>query len=95
MKTPNQLWKEFNNLSLGKQSLISVGTILLIITLLSNYKNIKDCGKSFVEKFSQDENIKEFMSDVNKVVESFFSLTRKFFKGEETKEETQKIQLND
>ena len=82
MKTPKQLIKEFNNMPLGKQSLIAVGTISMIIAVMSNYKNIKNGSKEFITKFSEDENVKEFMSDVDSVVKSFACLVRKFFKGE-------------
>lgn len=93
MKTPADLLKEFNKMPLGKQSLIAVATLGLIITFLSNYKNIKDCTTSFIDKFTNDENVKEFLSDVDKVVKSFFGLTNKFFKGESPEQEKQ--QLND
>ena len=41
MKTPAELFNEFKNMPLGKQSLIATATIALIITFLSNYKTIK------------------------------------------------------
>ena len=90
MKTPIQLFNEFKNMPLGKQSLIATATITLVITFLSNYKSIKNGSKNVVEKFTQDENIKEFMEDVNKVLQSFSGVCKKFANGEEdaeTKEE--------
>lgn len=82
MKTPKQLLAEFNKMPLGKQSLVAVGTIALIIAVLSNYKNIKNGSKEFITKFTEDENVKEFMTDVDKTFKSFCGLTNKFFKGE-------------
>lgn len=83
MKTPKQLLTEFNKMPLGKQSLVAVGTIALIIAVLSNYKNIKNGSKEFITKFTEDENVKEFMNDVDNTIKSFASVTRKFFKGED------------
>lgn len=83
MKTPKQLLIEFNNMTLGKQSLIAVATIILIVAVLSNYKNIKHSSKEVIDKITKDENIQEFMLDVDKVVKSFVNVVNKFFKGEQ------------
>ena len=83
MKTVGQLFEEFKRMPLGKQSLISLATITLIITFLSNYKNIKNGSKEIIGNFIQDENIKEFMEDVNKVLQSFSGVCKKFANGEE------------
>lgn len=82
MKTPKELWTQFNKMPLGKQSLIAVGTIALIIAVMSNYKNIKNCSKDLITKVTEDENVKEFLSDVDNVVKSFANMTHKFFKGD-------------
>ena len=82
MKTPMELFEEFKNMPLGKQSLIAVATITVIVTFLSNYKSIKNGSKEIVEKFTQDENVKEFMEDVTKVIHSFSGVCKKFAKGE-------------
>ena len=94
MKTVGQLFEEFKRMPLGKQSLISLATITLIITFLSNYKNIKNGSKEIISNFTQDENIKEFMEDVQKALQSFASVCHKFVKGE-TKEEVKREQIND
>ena len=83
MKTPKQLLTEFNKMPLGKQSLVAVGIIALIIAVLSNYKNIKNGSKEFITKFTEDENVKEFMNDVDNTIKSFATVTRKFFKGKD------------
>lgn len=83
MKSPKQLFKEFNDMPLGKQSLIACGTIAGIIAILTNYKSIKQGSKSIVSKFTQDENVQEFMSDVDKTTHSFVNLVNKFFKNED------------
>ena len=89
MKTPAELFNEFKNMPLGKQSLIATATIALIITFLSNYKTIKNGSKSVIEKFTQDENIKEFMEDVNKVLQSFSGVCQKFANGETNEEKSE------
>lgn len=89
MKTPAELFNEFKNMPLGKQSLIATATIALIITFLSNYKTIKNGSKSLIEKFTQDENIKEFMEDVNKVLQSFSGVCKKFANGETNEEKSE------
>lgn len=86
MKSPKQLLKEFNEMPLGKQSLIACGTIAGIIALITNYKTVKDTTKSIVGNFTQDENVQEFMGDVDKTIKSFSNVTSKFFKGEEKEE---------
>lgn len=83
MKTPKELWIQFNKMPLGKQSLIAVGTVAAVIAIMSNYKNIKNGSKEFITKFTEDENVKEFMNDVDNTIKSFTSVTRKFFKGED------------
>ena len=82
MKTPKELWSQFNQMPLGKQSLIAVGTVALIIAVMSNYKNIKNGSKGFITKVTEDENVKEFLSDVDNVIKSFVNMTHKFFKGD-------------
>ena len=84
-----KLFNEFKNMPLGKQSLIATATIALIITFLSNYKTIKNGSKSVIEKFTQDENIKEFMEDVNKVLQSFSGVCKKFANGETNEEKSE------
>ena len=37
MKTPKELWSQFNKMPLGKQSLIAVGTVAAVIAIMSNY----------------------------------------------------------
>lgn len=83
MKTPKELWTQFNKMPLGKQSLIAVGTVAAVIAIMSNYKNIKNGSKEFITKFTEDKNVKEFMNDVDNTIKSFASVTRKFFKGED------------
>ena len=38
-----------------------------------------DSSTELVEKFTQDENVKEFMEDVTKVLQSFSKVCKKFF----------------
>ena len=79
MKTPLELFDEFKKMPLGKQSLVALTTITIIVTFLSNYKTLKNGSKEIVEKFTQDANVKEFMEDVTKVLQSFSKVCKKFF----------------
>ena len=96
-KTISELFNEFKNMSLGKQSLISLATITLIITVLSNYKSIKKGTTDCISAFTKDENVKEFMEDVNKVINSLKNLIQNFFKNDkiEPDKEPEKEQIND
>ena len=86
MKTPLELFDEFKKMPLGKQSLVALTTITIIVTFLSNYKTLKNGSKEIVEKFTQDENVKEFMEDVTKVLHSFSKVCKKFFANGEKDE---------
>ena len=86
MKTPLELFDEFKKMPLGKQSLVALTTITIIVTFLSNYKTLKNGSKEIVEKFTQDENVKEFMEDVTKVLRSFSKVCKKFFSNGENDE---------
>ena len=86
MKTPLELFDEFKKMPLGKQSLVALTTITIIVTFLSNYKTLKNGSKEIVGKFTQDENVKEFMEDVTKVLRSFSKVCKKFFANGEKDE---------
>ena len=86
MKTPLELFDEFKKMPLGKQSLVALTTITIIVTFLSNYKTLKNGSTEIVEKFTQDENVKEFMEDVTKVLRSFSKVCKKFFANGEKDE---------
>jgi hypothetical protein len=58
---------QFKNLSLLKQSFIAVGVIGVLIGILSNYKNIKTGIDGLVQKYKDNENVKEFIADVSVV----------------------------
>lgn len=93
MKTITELFNEFKKMPLGKQSLIALATITLIITLLSNYKNIKQGTIDCISAFTKDENVKAFMEDVNKLINSLREVIDNFFK--KNKIEPEKEQIND
>jgi len=94
MKTISELFETFKKMPLGKQSLIAVATITLIITLLANYKTIKQSTTDCIDKIVNDESVKAFMEDVNKLINSLKNVIDGFFKRNEI-EPQEKIQLND
>lgn len=88
----SELVEKFKKMPLAKQSVIAVATITLIITALANYKNLKEASKNVINNITNDENIKEFLNDVNRLVTSLGEVVHKFFKndkidGEEVVEE--------
>jgi len=88
----SELVEKFKKMPLAKQSVIAVATITLIITALANYKNLKEASKNVINNITNDENIKEFLTDVNRLVTSLGEVVHKFFKndkidGEEVVEE--------
>lgn len=87
MKTISQLFNEFKSMPLAKQSLIAIATITLVITLLSNYKSIKQSTTKCIQGIIQDENTKEFMEDVNKVINSLKKVITKFFDADKIEED--------
>ena len=95
MKTISELCKEFKSMPLSKQSLIALATITLIITVLANYKDIKKNTLDSISAFTQDENVKEFMADVNKLVNSLRAIITNFFKKDQLEVESEKVQIND
>ena len=82
MEKISELVDKFKKLPLSKQSIIAVATITLIITALSNYKNLKEASKNVINNITNDENIKEFLNDVNRLVTSLGELVHKFFKND-------------
>ena len=82
MEKISELVYKFKKLPLSKQSIIAVATITLIITALSNYKNLKEASKNVINNITNDENIKEFLNDVNRLVTSLGELVHKFFKND-------------
>ena len=68
MKTPIQLFNEFKNMPLGKQSLIATATITLIITFLSNYKSIKNGSKPEVKKAAKTGFEKKDIQEVKNII---------------------------
>ena len=78
----SELVEKFKKMPLAKQSVIAVATITLIITALANYKNLKEASKNVINNITNDENIKEFLSDVNRLVTSLGELVHKFFKDD-------------
>lgn len=94
MKTISELFEQFKRMPLGKQSLIAVATIILIVTLLANYKTIKKGTTDCISKIVNDESVKEFMEDVNKLINSLRDVIDGFFKKNEI-EPQEKMQLND
>lgn len=94
MKSISELFNEFKRMPLGKQSLIALATITLIITLLSNYKTIKKSTTDCISAFTNDENVKAFMEDVNKLINSLKDVISNFFKKDEI-EPQERQQLND
>lgn len=84
MKSPRQLYDDFKKMPLSKQTAISVATIAGVVAFIANYKTIKEGTKSFVNKFSKDENVTEFLGDVEGAVKGFTNVAKSFFNGEET-----------
>ena len=78
----SELVEKFKKMPLAKQSVIAVATITLIITALANYKNIKEASKNVINNITNDENIKEFLNDVNRLVTSLGEIVHKFFKDD-------------
>lgn len=78
----SELYEKFKKLPLSKQSIIAVATITLIITALANYKNLKEASKNVINNITNDENIKEFLNDVNRLVTSLGEVVHKFFKND-------------
>ena len=78
----SELFEKFKKMPLGKQSIIAVATITLIITALANYKNLKEASKNVINNITNDENIREFLSDVNRLVTALGELVHKFFKND-------------
>ena len=81
-----EVFEKFKNLPLGKQSLVSVTVIAIVIAILSNYKNIKKSSRDIINAFIKDEGVREFMDDVDKVIKSFANVVKKFISGEDIKE---------
>lgn len=94
MKTISELFEQFKRMPLSKQSLIAVATIILIVTLLANYKTIKKGTTDCISKIVNDESVKEFMEDVNKLINSLRDVIDGFFKKNEI-EPQEKMPLND
>lgn len=94
MKTITELFDEFKKMPLGKQSIVAIATITLIITILANYKDIKKTTTDCISAFTNDENVKEFMEDMNKLLNSIKEVLTNFFKKNEI-EPQERIQLND
>ena len=78
----SELVEKFKKMPLAKQSVIAVATITLIITALANYKNLKEASKNVINNITNDENIKEFLNDVNRLVTSLGEVVHKFFKND-------------
>lgn len=60
--------EQFKNLSLLKQSIITVAVIGAAITLLGNYSNIKKGVENLIKKYKENENVKEFVKDVSELI---------------------------
>ena len=80
-KTATELFNEFKQMTLSKQTLIAVATITLVVTFLANYKEIKAGTKELVSNFTQNENIQEFMDDVKNLLQSFTKTCKNFVKA--------------
>ena len=78
----SELIERFKKMPLAKQSVIAVATITLIITALANYKNLKDASKNVINNITNDENIREFLNDVNRLVTSLGEVVHRFFKND-------------
>ena len=95
VKTLKELGKEFKNMSLSKQALISIAAITGAVAILSNYKNIKNRTKDIVAKITNNENVKEFMNDVDNTFEGIGQATKKFIDGKVDETTVEKEVLNE
>ena len=86
MKSAKQLLEEFKKMPLNKQTIITMAVITGGILALANYKTIKQGAKSFVDKITNDDNIKEFVDDVSSVAHGCSNVVKKYLKGEEDTE---------
>ena len=79
--------EQFKNLSLLKQSAIAIAVVGAIIALLSNYSNIKKTVGELTDKYQENESVKEFITDVTKVIKPVLDKIESFFHAEEKKGE--------
>lgn len=79
--------EQFKNLSLLKQSAIGIAVVGAVIALLGNYSNIKKTVAELTEKYKENESVKEFITDVTKVIKPVLDKIESFFHAEEKKGE--------
>lgn len=74
---------KFKKMTVAKQSLIAVTAIGAIISLIGNYKNIKNTVVNIYNKYKDSENVQEFVKDVSFIVSPVTEKVKSFFKTEE------------
>ena len=94
MKTPKQLFEEFKKMPLNKQTVVTTALIAGGVLALANYKNIKQGAKNFVDKITNDDNVKEFVEDVSTVAHGCSDVVKKYLKGESTQSEDDSSEQN-
>lgn len=74
---------KFKKMTVAKQSLIAVTAIGAIISLIGNYKNIKNTIVNIYNKYKDSENVQEFVKDVSFIVKPVTEKVKSFFETEE------------
>lgn len=74
---------KFKKMTVAKQSLIAVTAIGAIISLIGNYKNIKNTIVKIYNKYKDSENVQEFVKDVSFIVNPVTEKVKSFFETEE------------
>lgn len=74
---------KFKKMTVAKQSLIAVTAIGAIISLIGNYKNIKNTVVNIYNKYKDSENVQEFIKDVSFIVNPVTEKVKSFFETEE------------
>lgn len=72
---------QFKELSLSKQSLIAITAIGATIAFVSNYSNIKEGACKLYDKYSSNENVKEFTEDIKDFIKPITEKVMSVMKG--------------